>query len=333
MQAQNWGILSTAAILTKGVLQGMRKCAGLKVAAVSSRDLMKAQVFATEQGIEKAYGSYEELLADPEIQVIYNPLPNHLHVEWTWAAARAGKHVLCEKPFACRADELERLRPYADKVHLREALMVRHHPQWKKAKEFVERGRLGRLQTIIGHFSYFNNHATNIRNQVETGGGALLDIGVYPIVAARYFFDAEPVGVWGRSVMHPVFGTDAHTQAVVDFGQGRQLLLSCSTQAVRHQALSLIGTESQLEFDLPFNPPAEQMSAITISTHNQARAERERIEIPAADQFHLQAEDFIRTIQSRAPDARDLEDAIAQARVLDAIRDSSHTGNWVEISS
>ena len=191
MEPVRWGILSTAGIATKKVIPGMLKSKVLVVLGLASRDLQRAKAAAAELGIARAYGSYEAMLADPDIEAIYNPLPNHLHVPLTLAAAQAGKHVLCEKPMAMNAAELEALRPYASKVHLREAFMVRQHPQWIDVRDRVRRGAIGELRFMQVGFSYFNDDPSNIRNQADIGGGALYDIGCYAIVAGRWFFEAE----------------------------------------------------------------------------------------------------------------------------------------------
>src|SRR5438034_10642686 len=211
MKPVRWGILSTARIGTHKVIPGMQKSAALDVAAIASRSLATAQAAADKLGIARAYGSYDELLADPTIEAIYNPLPNHLHVPMTLAAAQAGKHMLCEKPMAMTASELEVLRPYASKVHLREAFMVRFHPQWIAAREHVRRGEIGELRFIQVPVSYLNGDPANIRNMADIGGGALYDIGCYAIVAGRWFFEAEPDRVAATMARDPVFRTDIAT--------------------------------------------------------------------------------------------------------------------------
>src|SRR4051812_48793388 len=190
-----WGVLSTARIGTQKVIPGMQKSPWCEIRAIASRNGATARKAADALGIPKAYGSYEALLADPEVEAIYNPLPNHLHVPMTLAAAAAGKHVLCEKPIAITAAEAEQLRQAASQVLIAEAFMIRHHPQWHRAREIIQSGEIGELRAIQIAFSYFNADPGNIRNKAEIGGGGLLDIGCYAVVAGRYFFDAEPLRV------------------------------------------------------------------------------------------------------------------------------------------
>src|SRR5213593_2755634 len=225
-----WGVLGAASIATKKVIPGMQKGEWSEIAAIASRDLKKAKDAARKLGIAKAYGSYEELLADPEIEAVYNPLPNHLHVPFTLRAAAAGKHVLCEKPVALTAEEAERLRPAAERVHIMEAFMMRFHPQWLRARELVSDGRIGEPRVVHVFFSYFNADPANIRNQCDSGGGALYDIGCYGIVAGRFLFEMEPRRAAVLVDRDPELRTDRTTSALVDFGQGRQLSFVVSTQ-------------------------------------------------------------------------------------------------------
>ena len=202
MTPVRWGILSTARIATQKLIPAMHKSAAIEVVAIASRTVDAAQAAASALGIPVAHGSYEALIDDPRIKAIYNPLPNPLHVPLTLAAVRAGKHVLCETPFALHAAEVEVLRPYATQVHIREAFMVRHHPQWQAAREHIRRGEIGPLRFMHAAFGYFNDDAANIRNRADLGGGALYDIGCYAVAAGRWFFEAEPQQVaaaWARS--------------------------------------------------------------------------------------------------------------------------------------
>jgi predicted dehydrogenase len=218
-----WGILSTAKIATRKVIPAMQKSAWCDVRAIASRSLESARREAEALGISKAYGSYQELFADPEIEAVYNPLPNHLHVPFTLEAAAAGKHVLCEKPIALTAEEAGRLRAAAGKVHIAEAFMVRFHPQWLRARELICQGTIGTPRAVQVFFSYFNDDPTNIRNRADVGGGAVYDIGCYAIVAGRYLFQAEArraIALFDRDAR---FGTDRTTSGLVDFGDGRNL--------------------------------------------------------------------------------------------------------------
>jgi len=329
MTPVRWGILSTAKIGTQRAIPGMLKSSLLQVAALASRSLPAAQEAAAALGIPRAYGSYDALLADPAIEAIYNPLPNHLHVPLTLAAAQAGKHVLCEKPMAMTASELEVLRPYASKVHLREAFMVRFHPQWIAAREHVRRGEIGELRFIQVPFAYFNADPANIRNMADIGGGALYDIGCYAIVAGRWFFEAEPDRVAATMARDPVFRTDIATSGLLEFAGGRQLAFSVSTQAARYQRIELVGTQGRIEIEIPFNAPQDLTTRYSIDDASALDGSGIRtITLPVADQYQLQAEAFPRAVRDEAPDARGLDDAVANMRVIDALFASAKSGRF-----
>jgi predicted dehydrogenase len=329
MKPVRWGILSTALIGTQRCIPGMLKSRALEIAAIASREPDKARAAAAALGIPVAHGSYEALLADPDIEAIYNPLPNHLHVPWTLAAAQAGKHVLCEKPMAMSAAELEVLRPHASRVHIREAFMVRHHPQWIHAREDVRGGAIGELRFMQVPFSYFNDDPQNIRNRADIGGGALFDIGCYAIVAGRWFFEADPQRVIGAFDRDPTFGTDRHTSGLLDFGGGRQLVFTVSTQSARYQRIQLVGTRGRIEIEIPFNAPQDQPCRYWIeeSASIDGSGLRE-VTLPVADQYQLQAEAFSRAVREEKPDARGLADAEVNLRVIDALFVSEKSGRF-----
>src|SRR5581483_7542388 len=249
-----WGVLGTARIGLQRVLPGMRKSPLIELRAIASRSADAARKAAHDLGIPKAYGSYEALLADPEIEAIYNPLPNHLHVPLTLEAARAGKHVLCEKPIALNAAEAERLRAAAGKALIMEAFMVRFHPQWLRARELVREGAIGALRAVQMFFSYHNTDPDNIRNRPDIGGGALYDIGCYPITAGRFFFEAETRRGIALVDRDPAFRTDRLTSALVDFGGGRHLDFTVSTQCAPYQRIQLCGSKGRIEIHVPVNP-------------------------------------------------------------------------------
>ncbi|MBM6582621.1 Gfo/Idh/MocA family oxidoreductase [Microvirga sp. BT689] len=332
MQPVRWGILSTAKIGRGKVVPGMMKSPLCDVIAVASRDEASAREMADELGIPKAYGSYEALLADPEVEAIYNPLPNHLHVPMTLAAAAAGKHVLCEKPIAITADEAQQLEQAASQVLLAEAFMVRHHPQWHRAREIIQAGTVGDLRSIQIIFSYFNVDPGNIRNKADIGGGGLLDIGCYAVVAGRYFFDAEPRRVVTLMDRDPAFGVDRTTSALMDFGDGRQLAFTVSTQSVPYQRVQMLGTKGRIEIEVPFNAPPDLPTRIFIddgSAHGNRSAQA--IEFPVVDQYQLQGEAFSRAIRGAVPLAYGLEDAILNMRILDALRRSEASAAWERV--
>src|SRR4051794_10564527 len=200
MKRVRWGILSTAKIGTEKVIPAMQKGRWCEVTAIASQSLDKVQAAASKLGIAKAYGSYEALLADPDVDAVYNPLPNHLHVPWTIRALEAGKHVLCEKPIGLSSSQAgELVAAAARHPHLKvlEAFMYRHHPQWRRAKAIVAAGGVGELRTINSFFSYFNDDPTNIRNMADIGGGSLMDIGCYNISPSCFIFEAEPARIMG----------------------------------------------------------------------------------------------------------------------------------------
>jgi len=329
MSPVRWGILSTALIGTQRVIPGMLKSRLLQVTAIASRDPARAQAAAATLGIPVAHGSYEALFADPAIEVVYNPLPNHLHVPMTRAALEAGKHVLCEKPMAMHAAELEALRPYTGRLHVREAFMVRHHPQWSAARDEVRRGTIGELRFIQVPFSYFNDDPANIRNRADIGGGALYDIGCYAIVAGRWFFDAEPERVIAAIERDPRFGTDRASSGVLDFGRGRQLAFTVATQAARYQRVQLVGTAGRIEIEIPLNAPPDRPCRYWIAdaTALDASGTREVV-LPVADQYQLQAEAFSHAVREETPDARGLDDAIMNMRILDALFRSERSGRF-----
>jgi predicted dehydrogenase len=288
---------------------------------------------AAELGIPKAYGSYDALLADPEIEAIYNPLPNHLHVPMTLAAAAAGKHVLCEKPIAITAEEAEQLTQTASQVLVAEAFMVRHQPQWQRARELIRSGEIGDLRSIQVIFSYFNVDPGNIRNKADIGGGGLLDIGCYAVVAGRYFFDTEPLRVVTLMDRDPAFGVDRTTSALMDFGAGRQLAFTVSTQSVPYQRIQILGTKGRIEVEIPFNAPPDLPTRLFVddgSAHGNRSARA--IEFPVVDQYQLQGETISRAIRGAAPLDYGLEDAVLNMRILDALRRSEASSAWEKVS-
>ena len=322
-----WGILSTSNLARRKVLPAMLRSKGVELVAVASRSLQAARDMAAEFGIARAWGSYEELIADPDVDVIYNPLPNHLHVPWTLAAARAGKHVLCEKPMALDATELLALREVCERVHLREAFMVEFHPQWIKLRELVAAGEIGEPTSAHVQFSYCNTDPANIRNQAGLGGGALYDIGCYAVFAGEWCFGAQPRRVVASFDRDGAFKVDRHVAGMLDYGEGRSLGFSVSMQSARRQSLSLVGSRGSLCMPLPFNALPDVPCALELQGEAQD-APRRRIELPAADQYGLQAEAFVRQIRGGLPGAACLEQAMARMRVLDALRRSESSGRF-----
>ena len=329
MTPVRWGILSTALIGTQRVIPGMLKSKSLQVAAIASRDLQRAEAAAAALGIAKAYGSYEALFADASIEAIYNPLPNHLHVSMTLAAAQAGKHVLCEKPMAMNAAELEVLRPYASQVHIREAFMVRFHPQWIEVRELVRQGAIGELRFMQMPFCYFNDDPANIRNMADVGGGAVYDIGCYAIAAGRWFFESEPQRVVAAIDRDPAFRTDRMTSGVLDFGGGRHLAFTVSTQAARYQRIQLVGSKGRIEIQIPVNAPQDGPTRYAIDDASALDGAGIRtVTLPVADQYQLQAEAFSHAVRNEPPGPAGLDDAIANMRIIDALFASEKSGRF-----
>ena len=328
-----WGVLSTARIATTRVIPGIQNSRLGRVEAIASRDEDRAVAAASALHIPKAYRSYEALLADPDIDAVYNPLPNNLHVDWTVAALRAGKHVLCEKPIGMSAADAKRLRAVAGERIVMEAFMVRFHPQWLRARELIRSGAIGDLRAIQVFFSFDNRDPTNIRNRPETGGGALMDIGCYAVLCGRFFFAAEPDRALALIDRDHAFGTDRLSSALIDFGHGRQLALSCSTQLAPHQRVTLAGTRGRIEIPVPFNAGQMETTRILIddgSLRGGASAKEEIL--PPSDQYAEQADAFARAVLGEAELPYDLEDAIANMQVLDALFRSEQSGRWEPVS-
>jgi predicted dehydrogenase len=327
-----WGIISTAAIGVEKVIPGMLKSKKFEVRAIASRELATAKKWAKTLGIPVAYGSYDELLDDPEIDAVYNPLPNHLHVPLTLKAAKKGKHVLCEKPIALSADEAETLKSAPRNVIIAEAFMVRHHPQWIKARELIGKEKLGTLRAVQVFFSYYNEDANNVRNMADIGGGGAYDIGCYAILSGRYLFGAEPTAVVSLIDRDPVFYTDRTTSALVDFGEGRHLTFTVGTQIVPYQRVNVMGTKGRIEIEIPFNAP--QGGAMRIYLDNGKKlgdASAKTIKLGKADQYQLEAEAFTRAVQGKEPLEFGLDDAIKQMRVIDAVFRSEKSRSWEKV--
>ena len=327
-----WGILSTAKIGREKVIPALQGAALCEVAAIASRTPGRAQPVAAALGIPRAHDSYEALLADPEIEAIYNPLPNDQHVEWTLRAAAAGKHVLCEKPLAMDARQATELRDAARRVQIAEAFMVRHHPQWQRVRARVRAGDLGPVRALQSWFSYFNVDAANIRNRPEHGGGALYDIGCYAIVTARHVFEAEPLRVVSMIDRDPRFGTDRLVSALVDFGQGRRLDFSVSTQTVPWQRVQVVGERARLEVRIPFNAPLGGPTDLLFDDGSALDGSRIQVEtVPACNMYGLQGDAFVRAVRGEQPLEWGIEDAIANMRVIDAVFASERSGGWVAV--
>ena len=323
-----WGVLSTANIGLKKVVPGMQQGQYTSVAAIASRDLAKAQEAAKGLGIPTAYGSYEELLADANIDAIYNPLPNQLHVPWTIKAAEAGKHVLCEKPLSLTVAEAETLLAVRARtgVKIGEAFMVNCHPQWLRLRELLNEHRIGELRSIIGFFSYFNVDSSNIRNRVEYGGGALMDIGCYLIHASRFAFGQEPTRVLALIDRDPQMHIDRLTSAILDFSTG-QSIFTCSMQLVPYQRIHFLGTRGRIEIEIPFNAPPDRPTRLFIDSSGDLFGGGISTEtFPVCDQYTLQGDAFSKAVLDGAEVPVPVEDAIKNMAVIEAILKSANSG-------
>jgi predicted dehydrogenase len=307
-----WGVLGVAKIATTKVIPAMQRAANVEVLGIASRDLSKAQAAAGQLGISRAYGSYEELLADPSIDAIYNPLPNHLHVPWSIRAAEAGKHVLCEKPIALSVAETRELIAARDKagVKVGEAFMARTHPQWLRAAELVREGRIGQLRVVSGYFSYFNRDPQNVRNIADIGGGGIMDIGCYPITLSRMIFGAEPQRVHAFLDRDPEFKTDRLASVILEYPTGHASF-TCSTQMVPYQKMHIFGTTGRIEIEIPFNAPPDKPTRIFVNDEVE--------EFPVCDQYTIQGELFSRAILENTEVPVPLEDALKNMEVIEKI--------------
>ncbi len=329
MKKVRFGILGTARIGVDKVIPAMQQAPHCEIAAIASRSLENAQAVAKKLGIPRAFGSYDELLADAHVEAVYNPLPNHLHVEWSLRALEAGKHVLCEKPIALSADEGQKLvnaaRRYPQ-LKVMEAFMYRHHPQWQTALQLVLEGKIGRLRAIQSVFSYYNVDPSNIRNQAEIGGGGLMDIGCYPISLSRFIFQAEPRRVIGTLEYDERFKTDRLASAILEFEAGTSSFI-CSTQLAPFQRVNIFGTAGRIEIEIPFNAPNDRPCKMW----HQSEGQVEEITFPVCDQYGSQGDLFAQAILYDKPVPTPIEDAVANMRVVEAVVASNKTGHWVGI--
>jgi predicted dehydrogenase len=325
-----FGVLSTANIGLKKVIPAMQQGELTTVTAIASRDLAKAREAAAQLGIPTAYGSYEELLADTEIDAIYNPLPNQLHVPLTVKAAEAGKHVLCEKPLSMTVAEAKTLLEVRARtgVKICEAFMIRSAQQWRRVRELLEEGRIGELRAVNAHFSYFNVNPDNIRNRVETGGGGVYDIGCYCIQAARFAFQQEPRRVVALLDRDHEMGTDRLASALLDF-PGGQAIFTCSTQLIPYQRVHFLGTRGRIELEIPFNAPNDRPTRMFVDASGDLSYKDIATEtFPTADQYTLQGDAFARAVFEGTEVPVPLEDSIANMAVIEAIFRSGESGGW-----
>ena len=317
-----WGILSTADIATRKVIPGIRTADRNEIVAIASRDAERVRVVAERLDIPRAHGTYEALLADPDVDAVYIPLPNHMHADWTIAAVESGKHVLCEKPLATTAADAQRMvdAARAAGVHLMEAFMYRHHPSWVAVRELVRSGRIGRLTAIQTWFSYFNDDVANIRNIHEFGGGALFDIGCYAVNLSRMLFDGEPTRVAATLRRDPQLGVDVLVSAILDF-DGGIASFTTSTRTETDQRVDVYGTAGRISVGIPFNIPPDRPTRIFLTAGGDppVAPATEVIEFPTADPYGVQAERFAAAILDGGPNPLPPEDAVANLLVIESI--------------
>ena len=324
-----WGVLSTAKIAREKVIPATMRSQFGTVIAIASRDAARAKAVADEVGIEKAHDSYDALLDDPGVDAVYIPLPNHMHLPWSLRAIAAGKHVLCEKPIGLSSAEAEQLTAAAAEhpnLKVMEAFMYRFHPQWQTARKLVREGRIGALRTIHTQFSYYNDDPQNIRNQPDMGGGALMDIGCYPLSLSRFLYAAEPRRVLGHIERDPVMHVDRLTSATMEFEQGTATF-TCGTQIAPDQRVNIVGDDGRIEIEIPFNAPSDRPCRIWLQTRTELGAPEE-IRFDTCDQYTLQADVFAQSILNDAPVPTPLTDAIANMRVIERVVASADCGGW-----
>jgi predicted dehydrogenase len=329
MNKVSWGILSTAKIGVEKVIPAMQNGKFSEIKAIASRDLGKAQKAAKKLGIPKAYGSYEELLKDEEIEAVYNPLPNHIHVDWSIKAIRAGKHVLCEKPIGMNVAEAEELLKVAEDhpdLKVMEAFMYRHHPQWQKSKQLVAEGEIGQLRTIQSFFSFFNTNPENIRNKLELGGGGMFDIGCYCISLSRFIFEDEPQRVFGIVEYDPKLKIDRLASGILDFAKGTATF-TCSMQLSAYQGVNILGTQGRIEIEIPFVPPSDRPCRLWLAKGYDAK----EIVFDTCDQYAIQGDLFSEAILDKTDVPTPLKDAVDNMKVIEAVIESSKKQTWQQL--
>ena len=329
-------MLGVARIATRKVIPAMQRGTWTTVDAIASRDEAKAREAARELGVRNAYGSYEALIADPDIDAVYIPLPNHLHVEWSTRAAEAGKHVLCEKPIGLTAADAEVLVKVRERtgVLIQEAFMVRTHPQWLRAQEIAQSGQIGDVRSITGYFSYFTDDPKNIRHKKEWGGGGLLDIGCYLVNTARMIYGDEPVRVCALIEDSGAFGVDWLASMLLDFGDARHAIGTCSMRLAHGQRIVIAGSVGRVEIEIPFNAPPDRPCRIFVEDAPPgAVPDRKVVELPICDQYTIQGDLFSQAALEGRPAPYPLEDSVKNLRVIDALFRSGTTGTWKDVAA
>lgn len=335
MKKLRWGVLSTAKIGREKIIPAIQTSQLGEVIAIASRDQTLANEIAAELKIEKAYGNYDALFSDPDIDAIYNPLPNHLHIPWSIKAILAGKHVLCEKPLGLHVEDVGQLIDIAKKnphIHVMEAFMYRFHPQWQTAKKLIRDGSIGQVRSIHSHFSYNNRDENNIRNFPEMGGGALLDIGCYCISLSRFIFDAEPLRVLGQITHYAGYDVDCFVSGLMEFADGNATF-TASTKIEPEQYAEIHGERGSILIPLPFNPIADTSTHIVITRDRV----KEIIYQEPSDHYRNMCDAFAASITEKKSVPTPLTDALMNMKIIDAIftssgfRSSSIANQWINI--
>lgn len=332
MQKLRWGILGCASIAKWSVIPGIRLSEHNEVKAIASRSIETAQATAAELQIPIAYGSYEEMLADPDLDVIYIPLPNHLHKEWSIKAARSGKHVLCEKPIALNSVEAAEMARVAkeENIIMAEAFMYRYHPRYKLIKQMIADGEIGEVRHIRGGFTFNNGASTdNVRYVKEWGGGSLYDVGCYPISAARYILEREPIATTVQAMFSEKHGgVDMMASGLLEFSDDVALVFDCGMWAAPRSPLEIIGTDGIIELPNAFLSHTEEGSYFYVRKGDEVQ----EIKTPYYNSYALQADAMARTIRGEVVQQFPLEDAVANMKVLEACLQSAETGTRIIIS-
>jgi predicted dehydrogenase len=326
MKKLRWGLLSTARI-NRALLPPLRSSARNILTAVASRDLDRAKVYADERNIPRVFGSYEELLADPEVDVIYNPLPNSLHTEWTIKAAQAGKHVLCEKPLANTVEEVDAITAAAKKagVVVMEAFMYRHHPQTLKVKELVDEGAIGKLQLIRGSFTFKmpDGHENDVRLNASLGGGSIWDVGCYPISYARLIAGTEPTEVFGWQITGENSGVDESFFGQMRFPNNVYTQFDCGFRTPQRTNMELVGDQGNITVKLPFTPKLNEEIIVTNGD------EKRVITIPGEDLYLGEVENMADAILEGKAIRMSLADSRNNVATIQALLRSAHEGKTI----
>jgi predicted dehydrogenase len=330
MERLRMGLLGCSGHYTLRVATPLKSSLLVEPYAVASRDLAKAKNFAKTWDFPVSYGSYEELLADPKIDFVYVPLPNHLHFEYIKKAADAGKPILCEKPLCLNAKDAAEAAEHCEKkkIPLMEAFMYRFHPQWVRAAELVKAGELGKVLSTQAVFSYTNKDGANIRNKAEYGGGAVLDIGCYAVSTSRLLMGKEPEKVSSTLIRDPIFKTDILCSAILYYGEGRASTFTVSTQMFPYQGVTAFGTSGSLSVEIPFNMPGDIPGKLTVATGVARRV----VETEIADQYLLEFDAFAQSLIEKTEVPTPVSDAVANMAVLDAIFAAAASGKWEAVA-